>query len=45
MAAELLDVLFDALNDTCMGLTHCGLVAPSGDIAVGQHLLRQWLDA
>ena len=35
MAAELLDVPFDAMNDTCMGLTYCSLVTPSGDIAVG----------
>ena len=34
MAAELVDVLFDALNDRCMGLTHCGSVTPSGHIVV-----------
>ena len=33
------------LNDTCMGLTHRGLVTPFGDIDRCQHLLRQWLDA
>ena len=45
MAAEILDVPFDALNDTCIGLTHCGLVTPFGDIYVGQHWPWQWLDA
>ena len=34
MAAELLNVPFVALNDTCMGLTHCSLVTPSVDITV-----------
>ena len=28
MAAELLDVLFGALNDTPMDLAHCSLVTP-----------------
>ena len=44
-ATELLNVLVDALNDTSMGLTHCGLVTPFGDIDVSQYCLSQWLDA
>ena len=32
MAAELLDILFGALNDTCIGLTHCSLVTAFGHL-------------